>query len=232
MQPHPGGAPERAARAVRFPARRPCSTLPATAAGKRAGKEKILHVDYSFPGCLPDADERRRGGSFEWLGDKREVETIIREILGNQGYDGRPSAVGPNLAFVQNRTELLQCGGWPEDCREYRGLEETLAKLEPQQYLLTIHFGFDDRARLPRLASSIETFRRPDVKLEEKPGSKGRNWQVVVHRKRCGFCDKEEEVTNTYKACARCKQMYYCCREHQVSHWAATHRAHCKPSEK
>jgi len=44
--------------------------------------------------------------------------------------------------------------------------------------------------------------------------------------KKCAFCDKKEEVTRSYSRCSRCKDCYYCCREHQMEHWS-DHKSKC-----
>lgn len=44
---------------------------------------------------------------------------------------------------------------------------------------------------------------------------------------KCGFCGVVEDDAHKLQVCSRCKQMAYCSREHQRSHWQV-HKPDCK----
>lgn len=46
-------------------------------------------------------------------------------------------------------------------------------------------------------------------------------------KRSCAHCGAIEALHGDYKQCARCTQVRYCCKEHQVAHWA-THKAACR----
>ena len=44
----------------------------------------------------------------------------------------------------------------------------------------------------------------------------------------CGFTSDDP---SKLRKCSKCKLAHYCCRDHQVSHWKAAHKAECFPPE-
>lgn len=46
-------------------------------------------------------------------------------------------------------------------------------------------------------------------------------------KRSCELCGVAEEVRGDYKACGRCRNAFYCSREHQEAHWSA-HKPDCK----
>jgi hypothetical protein len=42
----------------------------------------------------------------------------------------------------------------------------------------------------------------------------------------CAVCKSSTDL----KKCANCKQISYCCKDHQVSHWSS-HKKECKKAE-
>lgn len=52
-----------------------------------------------------------------------------------------------------------------------------------------------------------------------------------VELKRCGHCSKQESACGDFKRCNRCKQIVYCSRKCQTSHWKK-HKKECKASKK
>ena len=52
-----------------------------------------------------------------------------------------------------------------------------------------------------------------------------------VELKRCGQCSKQESACGDFKRCNRCKQIVYCSKKCQTSHWKR-HKKECKASKK
>jgi hypothetical protein len=52
-----------------------------------------------------------------------------------------------------------------------------------------------------------------------------------VELKSCGHCSKQESACGDFKRCNRCKQIVYCSRKCQTSHWKK-HKKECKASKK
>ena len=44
----------------------------------------------------------------------------------------------------------------------------------------------------------------------------------------CAHCSKAEPEPRLWKLCSRCAGPAYCCKEHQVAHWKAGHKAECR----
>ena len=44
----------------------------------------------------------------------------------------------------------------------------------------------------------------------------------------CAHCGAREPEPHVFKVCSRCRDPAYCCREHQVAHWKAGHKAACR----
>jgi hypothetical protein len=44
----------------------------------------------------------------------------------------------------------------------------------------------------------------------------------------CAQCGARETEPKLYKLCSRCGAVAYCCKEHQVQHWRAGHKAACR----
>ncbi len=53
-------------------------------------------------------------------------------------------------------------------------------------------------------------------------GEKEKTNEDVADNNRCAVCNMPAT-----KRCQRCKSAYYCCREHQVSHWRSQHKSTC-----
>ena len=51
--------------------------------------------------------------------------------------------------------------------------------------------------------------------------------------RRCALasCGAKEAHPSHYKACAACRGVVYCCKEHQQQHWPS-HKAACKAARK
>ena len=59
------------------------------------------------------------------------------------------------------------------------------------------------------------------------------DWMTQLHdaaaaqrKHTCAQCGVAEAVRGDFKACARCRSVHYCCKEHQRAHWK-THKATC-----
>jgi len=62
------------------------------------------------------------------------------------------------------------------------------------------------------------------IKIKHKHQPKEK---VSPHRQSCDNCDSLSNGTIIYKACSRCKLVYYCSKECQTIHWKSTHKKTC-----
>ena len=95
----------------------------------------------------------------------------------------------------------------------------------------------DAKLRLER--SGVLGTRNIKTRAPVPAGSQGAYEAVVLNSinapglRRCALasCGAKEAYPQHYKACAACRAVVYCCKEHQLQHWPS-HKAACKAVSK
>jgi hypothetical protein len=148
-----------------------------------------------------------------------DIATLQTLDLQNNQLQAVPEAIGSLTALQTLRLENNQLIRLPATTAELVALQQLGLDHNP---LVELPPSTD------RLASSrslqviqLDTTQKRFSQWKRFPSSL---LSVILHVPKCGLCRKEGAG---FKQCAKCKQAHYCCRDHQVEHWAI-HKRVCK----
>lgn len=141
---------------------------------------------------------------------------IFRKAFGQQMH--MPQELKPSFRRYLDEDE-------PNRCDEAKRAQEALLNHElPDDVILkaltatTIHDVPDE------MISTILKIANESIPIKV---SQDRD----IELKRCGHCSKQESACGDFKRCNRCKQIVYCSRKCQTSHWKK-HKKECKAPKK
>lgn len=151
------------------------------------------------------------GATYAAAGDEVRVHYTGRLTDGGKQFD--TSFGREPFEVVLGKGMVIKC--WDEGLtRVSLGEKATL--------VCTPDYGYGKRGAPPAIPPNASlTF---EVEMVAINGVHARN-EDGQHG--CAGCGRYEDGAEKFKACAACRRVCYCCREHQVAHWRK-HKRWCK----
>ena len=176
---------------------------------------------------------------------ERDLRVTLRLLPLVRLMRGTPRGTrDPNVELVLRKDEIIA-----EECRMLHELENSQSMVIddfvaafPRVMAHTSHrvlvSQLFDAWRDAGEALGLQTPRVPIAVASERSTSFVARQQDAVRLARqkwtpraCAQCDKLETEPKQWKLCSRCSGPAYCCKEHQVAHWRAAHKAECKQGQ-